>query len=217
MKKEKVVVVDYGLGNLFSVKRALEHCGATNVQISSTVDDINTADKLILPGVGAYQNGMHGLIERGLVEPIRNYANSNKPILGICLGMQLLATCSEEFGNHAGLNLIPGKIIRIPNVTKGLKNRKIPFIGWASLKIKKREIDDKTNAFDLNGHSFYLVHSYYYVPEDDENIVATYDYQGEEITAAVTYKNIYGFQFHPEKSGNAGLNLLKSFVRMNKQ
>jgi glutamine amidotransferase len=215
MKKEKIVVVDYGLGNLFSVQRALEHCGASNVCISSAIEDIDSADRLILPGVGAFEDGARGLNELGLIEPITKHALSKKPMLGICLGMQLLATTSEEFGSHLGLNLIPGKVVSIPaEYSEGCK-RKVPFIGWAKLKVLQVDLPENILLNELSkDQSVYLVHSYYYSPDNSENLVATYDYMGEKITAVVRSNNIYGFQFHPEKSGEVGLGLLRAFLQV---
>lgn len=213
MKNEKVVVVDYGLGNLFSVQRALEHCGASNVCISSSIDDIIGADRLILPGVGAFEDGTRGLKNLGLIDSIKSHAIDKKPLLGICLGMQLLATTSQEFGLHVGLNLIPGNVLPISAENPEGERRKVPFIGWAKLtaSANKKSEDIIYNELSKN-QAVYLVHSYYFSPDNAENIVATYDYQGDEITAAVQSDNIYGFQFHPEKSGEAGLGLLRAFL-----
>jgi glutamine amidotransferase len=215
MKHEKIVVVDYGLGNLYSVQRALEHCGATNVCVSSAIDDVISADKLILPGVGAFEDGIRGLNNLGLTEPIKSHARQNKPILGICLGMQLLATTSNEFGSHHGLNLIPGKVIPIPTeCTTGIR-RKVPFIGWASLSVLGRNGTTNPVLDELGKEqSVYLVHSYYFSPDQDADLVATYDYQGIKVTAAIRSNKIYGFQFHPEKSGVVGLGLLRAFLHL---
>ena len=215
MKKEKVVVVDYGLGNLFSVQRALEHCGASNVCISSAIDDVISADRLILPGVGAFEDGVRGLKNLGLVEPIKSHAIDKKPMLGICLGMQLLATTSQEFGSHVGLNLIPGSVLPISAENSEGERRKVPFIGWAKLSTSVKINSNNILINELgNSHSVYLVHSYYFSPDNIENLVATYDYQGENIAAAVRSDNVYGFQFHPEKSGEVGLGLLRAFLQV---
>ena len=215
MNKEKIVVVDYGLGNLFSVQRALEHCGASNVCISSSVDDIITADRLILPGVGAFEDGTRGLNKLGLIEPIKSQAIDKKPMLGICLGMQLLATTSQEFGLHAGLNLIPGKVLPILAENSLGARRKVPFIGWAKLTTSENNFSEDIVSDELSkSQSVYFVHSYYFSPDNVEHLVATYDYQSEKITAAVRSGNIYGFQFHPEKSGEVGLGLLRAFLQV---
>ncbi len=214
MKNEKIVVLDYGVGNLFSVKRSLEYCGARNVCVSSAIDDVINADKLILPGVGAFANGINGLAKLGLIEPIRKHTKKNKPLLGICLGMQLLATFSEEFGNHDGLNLIPGKVVSIPNYCKDGSYRKVPFIGWARLNIKSNNLNDLKLEKIIDQKEFYLVHSYHFKPDEELHLIASYDFQGEKISAAIKCGNIYGFQFHPEKSGKNGLEVLSEFNRI---
>jgi glutamine amidotransferase len=215
MNKEKVVVIDYGLGNLFSVQRALEYCGASNICISSDINDVINADRLILPGVGAFEDGARGLKNLGLVEPIKSHSFNNKPILGICLGMQLLATNSQEFGSHAGLNLIPGNVLPIPTENSKSERRKVPFIGWAKLETSENSKSQNILVNELGkNQSVYLVHSYYYSPDNIEHLVATYDYQGEKITAVIRSDNIYGFQFHPEKSGEVGLGLLRAFLQV---
>ncbi len=215
MKQEKIVVVDYGLGNLFSVQRALEYCGASNVCISSSIDDIISADRLILPGVGAFEDGIRCLNKLDLIEPIKTHAINKKPILGICLGMQLLATTSEEFGLHIGLNLIPGRVIPIPNEYSEGKHRKVPFIGWAKLStLGKYEAKNIVLNELSKNQSVYLVHSYFFSPEHSENLVATYNYLGQDITAVIRSDNVYGFQFHPEKSGEVGIGLLRAFLQL---
>lgn len=212
---KKIVVVDYGLGNLYSVQRALEHCGVEKVCVSSSVDDISSADSLILPGVGAFEDGIRGLKELGLIEPIIKHSLENKPLLGICLGMQLLATASEEFGYHSGLDLIKGKVIPIPLGGENGMQRKVPFIGWSVLK-KTEQFGEKNSilsAIDAE-MAVYLVHSYYFMPDEADNLLATYNFQGAQITAAIKSNNTYGFQFHPEKSGEVGLSLLKAFLHL---
>lgn len=215
MKKEKIVVVDYGLGNLFSVQRALEHCGAAIVCVSSKIDDVVSADRLILPGVGAFEDGIRGLKNSGLIEPIKNHALSKKPMLGICLGMQMLATRSYEFGETQGLGLIEGDVIAIPNVTVDGTRLKIPHIGWASLHPRPQSSWDATVLQDLPvDGSVYLVHSFYIKPADSCDILAMATYGGHEITAAIQRENVIGCQFHPEKSGENGLKLLSRFLAL---
>lgn len=215
MIDKKVVVVDYGLGNLYSVQRALEYCGVHKVCVSSSVNDISSADSLILPGVGAFEDGIRGLKELGLIEPIIKHAMENKPLLGICLGMQLLATASEEFGYHSGLDLIKGKVVPIPVECENGMQRKVPFIGWSVLKktVQAREQDCILSVIDAE-MAVYLVHSYYFRPDHSDDLLATYNFQGKEITAVIKSNNTYGFQFHPEKSGEVGLSLLKTFLHM---
>lgn len=213
--KKKVVVVDYGLGNLYSVQRALEHCGVEKVCVSSSVDDISSADSLILPGVGAFEDGIRGLKELGLIEPIKQHAWESKPLLGICLGMQLLATASEEFGYHSGLDLIQGNVIPIPKDCENGAQRKVPFIGWSVLN-KSEQAGEKDSILSVinSDMAVYLVHSYCFMPDRLDNLLATYNFQGVQITAAIKSNNTYGFQFHPEKSGEVGLSLLKAFLHL---
>ena len=213
MIQKKIAVVDYGIGNLYSVRRALESCGAEHITVTSAAEDILSADKVILPGVGAFADGMKGLKEKNLIEPIIEYARSGKTILGICLGMQLLATVSEEFGLHQGLNLISGRVVPIPTETEKGKISKIPYIGWTNL------IEPRANAWErslLNGLGnndwVYLVHSFHVQPETESDLLATYDFDGYAVTAAVRTENIYGYQFHPEKSGAVGLRLVQCFL-----
>ena len=209
----KVTVVDYGVGNLYSVQRALEFCGATRVLVSSSPIDLEDADRVILPGVGAFADGMQGLRNYGLVRAILDYAASGRPLMGICLGMQMLATLSEEFGLHKGLNLIPGRVVPIPHqrVDGGL--RKIPFMGWAKLNAASdaRWTDSLLSGLPVNG-SVYLVHSFHVQPDSSENLLATYDFEGCAVTAAIKIGNVTGLQFHPEKSGDLGLNILTKFI-----
>lgn len=215
MKIENVIIVDYGIGNLYSVQRALEFCGATQVRIASCANEILCADKLVIPGVGAFADGMKGLKERNLISPIMKHASNGKAVLGICLGMQLLATVSEEFGLHEGLNLIPGSVKSIPKSTDGILNRRIPFIGWESLTENFPGAWENSIFHGLdNKESFYLVHSYEFIPENNEATLANYDYFGYKVTAAVRKDNIYGVQFHPEKSSKSGLKLLKNFLNL---
>jgi imidazole glycerol-phosphate synthase subunit HisH len=209
----KVTIVDYGMGNLYSVQRAVEVCGITNVTIGSTPSDLAEADRLILPGVGAFKDGMQGLKDAGLDEAIKSFAASGKPILGICLGAQMLVSTSDEFGFHEGLGLIPGTVSKIPALTEG-ENKKLPFIGWSKL-----DAAHGTNGFGstcLNTlaprDSVYLVHSYHVSVDDAADLLATYNYEGVTVTAAFQRDNIMGVQFHPEKSGVVGLRILAGFL-----
>ena len=210
----KVTVVDYGVGNLYSVQRALEFCGASRVVISSSPADILDADRVIVPGVGAFADGMQGIKNGGLLDPILNYVALGRPLLGICLGMQMLATVSEEFGSHNGLNLIPGRVVAIPQQRVDGALRKIPFIGWSTLKASSDSClsDSVLSEFPVNG-SVYLVHSFHVQPDNSENMLATYDFEGCVVTAAIQRGNVTGLQFHPEKSGELGLEILTKFIR----
>ena len=209
----QVTVVDYGVGNLYSVTRALESIGA-EVQLSSDPEKITRARRLILPGVGAFADGMEGLRERGLIEPIGSYANSGRPLLGICLGMQMLAGCSEEYGLHQGLGLIAGKVRAVPSTTVDGSPQKIPNIGWRRL-LPAADADWSRSALASTpqGTAVYLVHSFHFVPDDSAHVLAYCEYGGHRVTSAVGVGKTIGCQFHPEKSGAAGLEILSCFVR----
>lgn len=207
-----VTVIDYGSGNLLSVTRALEHCGAT-VELSEDPARIDVAERLVLPGVGAFADGMAGLSAAGLVEPIRAFAASGRPLMGICLGMQMLASHSDEFGANEGLGLIPGRVTPIPDRAADGEPHKIPHIGWADLMLNpSRESADSCGIVD--GDAVYLVHSYRFEPESDAHRLAHCIYGGLPIAAAVKVGNIIGFQFHPEKSGKVGLGILDAFLKL---
>ena len=210
-----VTVIDYGIGNIFSVTRALEHCGAT-VALSGRAEDILAAPRLVLPGVGAFANGMQGLRERGLVEPIRQYAASGRPLLGICLGMQMLFSRSLEFGEHEGLGLIPGTIA--PIVARGPDGAalKVPHIGWTPLERPPGCASWAGTLLDgvREGENCYFVHSFTAVPERESSRLADASYGDCRISAAVREGNVYGCQFHPEKSGETGLRMVANFVGM---
>lgn len=206
-----IAIVDYGSGNVHSVRRAFEHCGVEPV-LTADAAAIERADRLVLPGVGAFADSMRGLRERGLIEPILRFVQSGRPFLGICLGMQMLATTSEEFGVHEGLNLIRGHVVRIPSCDVDGKAHKIPHIGWAELvpaAAWEGSIFDDTPEHT----SVYLVHSYRFEPEDDRHRLADCFYGGHRMAAAVRLGNITACQFHPEKSGAAGLRMIASFLR----
>lgn len=199
-----IVIIDYGVGNLFSLSSSLKSIGA-NVVISSDKDVIRSADKIILPGVGAFGDASDKLYGSGLAGVVIEQANKGVPLLGICLGMQLLLEKSYEYGEHKGLGLIKGEIRPIGEVIP--QEYKIPQIGWNALKFTQ----NKTNLFKYikEGDYVYFVHSFYGA-NCDESVIATTEY-GATLTAAVGYKNVYGCQFHPEKSGKVGLEILRAF------
>ena len=209
----KVTLLNFGTGNLHSVLRALEKSGASDVIVSSDLTDIAGADRLVLPGVGAFKNGMQGLSERRLIEPIAEFSASGRPLLGICLGMQMLGTKGFEFGEYDGLNLIEGKIVQIPKSKPDGVKRIVPFVGWSKITLH-----DKTKRYpsildDVHENdSIYLTHSYQFILKNTEDLLATYDYDGIAITAAIKKDNITGLQFHPEKSGEVGLNIMRAFI-----
>jgi glutamine amidotransferase len=207
-----VHIVDYGAGNLYSVARAIEKVGGVPT-LTSDIAEIAAADRLILPGVGAFPDGMRGLCSADLDKAVVNFSNTGRPLLGICLGMQMLATTSSEFGSHNGLGLIPGKVEAIPAQTVDGLAHKIPFIGWTELTPVRPNCYDRTALSSMKPqNAVYLVHSFHFVPEDPSDLLATYDYNGLSITAAIARENIIGCQFHPEKSGDVGLKIIDNFI-----
>ena len=201
-----IAIIDYGVGNLFSLKSSFAAIGEETV-VTSSPEVIKAADKLVLPGVGAFADAMEKLESSGLVPIITEQANSGKPLLGVCLGMQLLFDSSEEYGEHKGLGLLKGSILGMEGRIG--KNLKIPHIGWNALRIKK---ENPLLKYVKEGDCVYFVHSFY-AAVSDGSLIATTDY-GEEITAAVSSANVYGCQFHPEKSGEVGLSILRAFSEL---
>ncbi len=199
-----IAIIDYGVGNLFSLYASFKKIGADTI-VTADPTVIKNADRIVLPGVGAFGDAADKLRATGLADVVRSVASEGKQLMGICLGMQLLFDYGTEFGSHEGLGLIKGNVVsmkdHIPNTLK------LPQIGWNALDIKK-----KCKLFDYinNGDFVYFVHSYHAVGCDD-SLVATTEY-GAQITAAVAKDNIFGCQFHPEKSGETGLNILRGFL-----
>ena len=192
----KVSVVNYGIGNLLSVERALKHCGA-DVSFVDTADQIMSSDRLLVPGVGAFQMCMAELERRGLKEALIEYAAKEKPYLGICVGMQMLMDMSFEFGEYAGLGLIPGCVKKIE-----IQGQKVPFVGWKEVVVSNQ-----------SSH-FYFVHSYQAIADDRNHVQATYKLGGHDITAIVQKNNVVGVQFHPEKSAEDGLRYIADFLKL---
>jgi glutamine amidotransferase len=206
-----VVVVDYGIGNIKSVQRGLEKVGAT-VEVTSDFGKIENAGRLVLPGVGAFKDGMSGLTDVGVVSSIHTFVNSGNPLLGICLGMQMLFEQSEENGVHEGLRFFPGAVKAIPSESDD-HNRKVPHIGWSAL-LPSRNFAWENTPLDgfTSGEFVYFVHSFMGVTAQENHLIAQCEYEGLKITAAVNKENVTGCQFHPEKSGEAGLKILDKFV-----
>ena len=201
-----VAIIDYGVGNLFSLKSSLAEIGAEAV-VTSDEAVIAAADRIILPGVGAFEDAARKLRESGMADVVKKEAAAGKPILGICLGMQLMFDKSYEYGEHEGLGLISGAVRPIADVIPA--DYKIPHIGWNALEFKK-----ETPLFKYinNGDYVYFVHSFY-AADCSESTLAVTEY-GAELTAAAANGNVYGCQFHPEKSGNIGLNILRAFTEL---
>ena len=202
------------MGNLRSVQKSLEFVGA-KVVVTHDPDLILNADSVVLPGVGSFKDCMSNLKELNLIDPIRKFIDGGKPFLGICLGLQVLFEESEEYGPVAGLGILPGKVVKFSRNISETKNGqliKVPHMGWNKIEVKKKE--PLFENIDVIAPYFYFVHSYYVVPKD-KNIVATVTNYGIEFVSGIQYKNIYAFQFHPEKSQTMGLALLERFSNLN--
>ena len=197
-----IAIIDYGMGNLKNVKKGFEKVGY-EAQITDQAEDILAADGVVLPGVGAFKDAMNNLKEAELIEVIQETINKGKPFLGICLGLQLLFTESEEFGLTSGLDIIKGRVVKFPDYL----DLKVPQIGWNELNLNQ----DTKLYQGLEGEIYqYFVHSYYVAPEDKSVIATTTDY-GIEFVSSIVKDNIYAVQFHPEKSSQQGLQILKNF------
>jgi glutamine amidotransferase len=211
-KIEKVAIIDYGVGNLFSVNKAFSRIGIDSF-ITSDPSEILESTKVVLPGVGAFRNGMRKLTDAGLISVVKEVASSGKPLLGICLGAQLLLESSQEFGFTAGLGIIKGEVVEIPRESSTTENIRVPHIGWNNLiyvggvatttRTILEAIPEKSMA--------YFVHSYMLSPEDSVHRLADVDYHGINISAVIKRNNVTGTQFHPEKSGEIGLQILRNF------
>ena len=209
-----IAVIDYGMGNLRSVQKSLEFVGA-KVFVTHDPDLILNADSVVLPGVGSFKDCMSNLKELNLIDPIHKFIDGGKPFLGICLGLQVLFEESEEYGPVAGLGILPGKVVKFSrNISKTKNDQliKVPHMGWNKIEVKKKE--PLFENIDVIAPYFYFVHSYYVVPKD-KNMVATVTNYGIEFVSGIQYKNIYAFQFHPEKSQTMGLALLERFSNLN--
>lgn len=200
-------LIDYGAGNLYSVEKALKFFGA-QVEVTGRAEDLERADKLILPGVGAFGDCMKNLSATGLIPVIREQVEKKKPLLGICVGLQILFESGEESPGVEGLGIFKGEVKKIR-----AENLKIPHMGWNAIKFPKKNFSSKLLKNLPEKPYFYFVHSFHAVPEDKNLITAVTDY-GEEITAAAEFENIFATQFHPEKSGDVGLQVLKNFCEM---
>ena len=198
----KIAVIDYGMGNLHSVSKAVERLGSEAL-VTSREEEILAADGVILPGVGAFGDAMKLIRESGLDAVLARCADGGKPLLGICLGMQLLFTDSDEHGYHKGLNLLKGRVERFKGTFK------VPHMGWNRLTI----LQEHPLLADVAGGYAYFVHSYKVIPDDRSVLLATTDYYGE-VSAIVGQGHVFGMQFHPEKSGSVGMKLLANFLAM---
>jgi glutamine amidotransferase len=204
----RVTLIDYGIGNLHSVFKALRHLGA-EVAVASDARAVDEAERIVLPGVGAFEDGIQGLKQRGILDAILRWMERGRPFLGICLGMQLLLGESEEFGLHRGMGIIPGRVVAIQR----LPGLKVPQIGWNRIS-PPEGVDWKESLLQpiAPGTMVYFVHSFTAVPANERHRLADSDYGGQRISAVVRKDNVVGCQFHPEKSGEAGLLVLDRFL-----
>mgnify|MGYP001610396748 CR=1 FL=1 len=211
IEKPTIAIVDYGVGNLYSLIGAFKFFGVDPV-VTEDAKTLEEADGVVIPGVGSFEAGMKGLQLRGLVDTVKKIAKNNKPMLGICLGAQLMLSEGHEFGIFEGLGIMKGKVSHFPPLAG---NEKVPQVGWNTMA------PPENNAWAesiLHSHQdsdqVYFVHSYILEPESEENILAFSTYGGHRFCSAIKRGNIYGFQFHPEKSGAAGLKLIDNFITL---
>lgn len=208
-----VTVLDYGIGNLLNVLRALEHCGASvRVVDRASPGDLDAA-RLVLPGVGAFGDGMAELRARGFDDLVRRFADSGRPFLGICVGLQMMFDASEEMGEHAGLGLLPGRVRAVPATGADGQPHRIPHIGWRPL-LPARSWDGTVLAEVQPRERVYFVHSFTAEPAREQDRLADVDYDGQRVCAAVQRDNLTGCQFHPERSAEAGLRMLRRFLEL---
>jgi imidazole glycerol-phosphate synthase subunit HisH len=199
-----IAIIDYGMGNLRSAQKGFEHAGVRDVVVTSDRTVIASADGIVLPGVGAFRDAARELIESGMADTVRERTSAGVPFLGICLGMQLLASVGFEDGEWEGLGVVPGECVRLP---QGVK---VPHIGWNTVEYPR---DSKLFDGIPEGSAFYFVHSYYLKPTDPDSVIGSCEY-GTRFAAAVQSGDVYAVQFHPEKSSDLGLRLLANFGRI---
>ena len=214
MSQPTVTIVDYGMCNLLNVVRAFEHCGA-EVSVTEDPKDVATASRLVVPGVGAFSDSMKEVKARGFADALKAFSQTGKPMFGICVGMQILFDASEEFGEHAGLSILPGRVQAVPSMTKEGRSQRVPHIGWNHLV----EPEDGrswggTLLEPMVGAqpAVYFVHSFFAVPDVNSDRLADCLYGGHRICAAVQRENLMATQFHPERSGEIGLAMIQRFL-----
>jgi imidazole glycerol-phosphate synthase subunit HisH len=207
----RVHICNYGIGNIHSVIRAFEHLGAECVNCTdpSMLSDV---ERLVIPGVGAFASCMQAFQRAGFEQPVRRIIDSGQPVLGICVGMQMLADLSEEFGEHRGIGVIPGRVRMIPSVTTDGEQLSVPHISWSGLRSGGASWEQTPFDRLQEGDEVYFVHSYYFDCERPADRLAQFEYGGHALTAAVMKDNVLGVQFHPEKSNGPGLSILGRFI-----
>ncbi len=211
MTQARVLIVDYGLGNLFSIRHACRHCGI-DAEITSSPDSLLQATGIILPGVGAFGHAMDTLRSRGLLTPLLTAVHAGTPLLGICLGMQLLLDASEEFGLHEGLGLIPGIVRKLPELRPDGSVRRIPAVGWNRISLNPQRSQPDLNSGLPDGTWMYFVHSFAATPEQAGDVLTLTDYEGIRYCSAIRRGHVTGVQFHPERSAHHGLAFLKHWA-----
>lgn len=216
LKSPAVTVIDYGIGNLLNVVRALQHCGAEVTVADNATQVVDMPDRLVLPGVGAFTDGMLELKARGFDDLVKNFTLTERPFLGICVGAQMLFDVGEEFGDHPGLGLIPGRVVPVPQIDASGKQHRIPHIGWSALEKPATRSSWKDTILNRIEplEPMYFVHSFAPAPTNEEHRLADTYYNGVRICAAVARGSIYGCQFHPERSAQHGLNILSAFLAL---
>jgi glutamine amidotransferase len=212
---KKIIIVDYKLGNLFSVNQALVNIGL-DPKISSDRFDIESADAIVLPGVGAFKDAMDNLNELNLSSPIINAVKNGKPLFGICLGLQLLFTQSEEFGSTSGLGLIEGEVRKFKKVNAQGEKVRVPQIAWNTIYEINNETLANTPLENMSETDMYFVHSYYVIPKNENVILTETYYSGQKYVSSVLKNNIFACQFHPEKSAQEGVKIYKNWALLNK-
>ncbi len=210
-KSSLITIVDYGMGNIKSIQKGFEKVGA-KVLVSADPDEIRNAERVVIPGVGAFKIGMKVLLEKKIDSSLKDFVKKGNPLLGICLGMQMMMRSSEEQGLTSGLGLINGNVIRIPEGS-GKEKNKIPHIGWNKI-YQENNLQDSILKDVKEKDFFYFVHSFMCQIKNKKNILASSKYNDCIITAAIQYENLIGLQFHPEKSSNIGLTILRNFLKI---
>lgn len=211
MGKSKISILDYGACNLFNITRAFEHIGE-NVETVNTPEAALQATRLVVPGVGAFHNCMHEITSRGYGEAIAGFVRTGRPFLGICVGMQILFDESEEFGDHRGLGLLHGKVCAIPSKTINGETQKVPHIGWNHIHpVQGSWQGSVLESLENTRPAVYFVHSFVAQPSEKSIQLASCDYGGHKLCAAIQHENITATQFHPERSGPVGLEILRNF------
>ena len=216
MDNRKVAIIDFGMGNLFSVKNVCQLVGLDAVITSSRLE-VEAAQAVILPGVGAFGKAMETLQKYDLIDAIKDSVAQGKPFVGICLGLQLLMSESEEFGRHKGLDIIKGSVIRFNNMDDKITRFKVPHVGWSAIRLPSLSITPWAQSMLAAiepGQYMYFVHSYYVQPSDEKMVLSTTEYGGIQFCSSIQYKNIFACQFHPERSAEQGLAIYKNLAQV---